>query len=355
MITCEKGLGKMLPHACGRRWRIANDIEPGDCGLTQVKCVTCVHGERRSKVAKLPPRKATSAERNNGRADRCCTFCGEVYQPKTGGQKYCKRERCARARGALHSKRAIEKIERRPLTPWPDYAEERPAPDEVQHAHTARKPETPMERETNAGPVSADLAETAQDFDDPPLMMPDDQLREMVEEAFAGARAVMATDAAAGIALRLMKKVRAAYERPDLADMPPVGAAPEEPTMEPEPEPEPEPEVVETAEPAEPATIMDSSVPAQVVLGLGSEWSSAVDQFIEEFAPLLAEDELDYLRQPILYGTAPNLWGLIMMRRARAITPMVTSLSEHSYTVRDDLPVVVHVRKPSQVIIRLLD
>lgn len=113
MITCAQGLGRLLPGACARRWRIANDIEPGDAGLAAHICKPCPDGKVRSELVQLKPRPKTATGRLNGAADRDCKSCGVVYKPTNRKQLFCKRPKCRKARATQYDrKRRVEKPSR---------------------------------------------------------------------------------------------------------------------------------------------------------------------------------------------------------------------------------------------------
>lgn len=120
MIVCERGLGKLLPHTCARRWRIANDKEAGDVGVGR-ECITCPHGEGRSEGAVLPPRIVRTAQRHDAGDGRRldCPCCGGDYVRVGRNQKYCKREACTKERGRLNAARQYEKKSGKPITAFP--------------------------------------------------------------------------------------------------------------------------------------------------------------------------------------------------------------------------------------------
>ena len=57
LISCERGLGRMQPSACARRWKIAGTApsaqraadRPGAAGIRNSPCRSCEHGERRHR------------------------------------------------------------------------------------------------------------------------------------------------------------------------------------------------------------------------------------------------------------------------------------------------------------------
>jgi len=129
MIACEKGLGKMLPNACVRRWRIANGKEAGDAGSMQRFCEDCPDGAKRSGATTLPPsaRESRGPGFQNARGNRKCRRCGTEFAPKSGSQRYCKLPECVRARTAEGKRQAAKKAKEKaiaakalkPLPPLP--------------------------------------------------------------------------------------------------------------------------------------------------------------------------------------------------------------------------------------------
>ncbi len=97
-ITCSQGLGRLLPQACARRWKIANDKEPGDVGQTAHICQPCPDGKRRAKLVELKPRPKQTTGRLNGAADKNCRACGGTYRPAARNQSFCKDAECQKAR-----------------------------------------------------------------------------------------------------------------------------------------------------------------------------------------------------------------------------------------------------------------
>ncbi len=109
MIDCSQGLGRLLPKACARRWKIANDVEAGDVGSTGHKCTGCPDGRGRANVVQLKPRAAKAVGRANGASDRDCRRCGGSYKPKSRNQFYCQRPECASARGREYAEQRNQK------------------------------------------------------------------------------------------------------------------------------------------------------------------------------------------------------------------------------------------------------
>lgn len=95
LIACDKGMGRMLPKACARFWRIANH---GDAGKLQRECTGCPAGEKRAGL--VMPRLRT-----DGTADRSCAFCGKAFAPNSPKHKFCKRVECKAARNRRDVKR----------------------------------------------------------------------------------------------------------------------------------------------------------------------------------------------------------------------------------------------------------
>lgn len=99
----------MLPAACARRWKIANDKEPGDAGSTVETCEGCSHGEKRAELVQLKPRPKRAAGRANGAADKECRACGGTYTPGARNQLYCRKTECQETRDRASVKRYNER------------------------------------------------------------------------------------------------------------------------------------------------------------------------------------------------------------------------------------------------------
>lgn len=116
LITCDKGLGRMLPKSCARLWLVANEKRPG---TLQRECEGCPAGKRRSKQVGVETRMPTGKGRLNGAADRPCKGCREPYAPTNRRQLFCKRDECRVARSRLASRQAQQRVMGRPVEPSP--------------------------------------------------------------------------------------------------------------------------------------------------------------------------------------------------------------------------------------------
>lgn len=128
MIECSRGMGRLLPKICARRWLIANDLEPGDVGSAAHICKPCPDGEKRAELVQLKPRAPLATSLLNGAADRPCQFCGTTYRPNNRRQKYCASDDCKIKRTRLASMRAYQTSTGKPVTPWPKFGRNEKAP-----------------------------------------------------------------------------------------------------------------------------------------------------------------------------------------------------------------------------------
>lgn len=119
LIVCSRGLGKLLPNTCARRWRIANHKEAGNVGQGN-ECAQCPDGARRSGSDNVAAHvaKPTGSEFGEGAMLRCLC-CGSDYHQRTRQQRYCRSKVCQNRRAALHVKRAFQKRTGKPITPFP--------------------------------------------------------------------------------------------------------------------------------------------------------------------------------------------------------------------------------------------
>ncbi len=110
MIACERGLGRMLPKACARFWRVANRDEPG---TIQHCCEGCPDGQKRSGLVKLSKRKRADTGRTNGMADRECRACEGMFAPTSRTNTFCHRPKCLMTRQVAANKRAEKRRKNR--------------------------------------------------------------------------------------------------------------------------------------------------------------------------------------------------------------------------------------------------
>ncbi len=127
MIECENGLGKLLPSACARRYRVANGLDPGKLDSLTNLCGSCPHGAKRAGCPPPVPQVTTTSP--DTRETQRCVFCGtdyEVTNRTRGRKKYC--NRCAPQRRYLQSTLAKAKRAGIVLGQWPVFDMQRTEP-----------------------------------------------------------------------------------------------------------------------------------------------------------------------------------------------------------------------------------